>query len=156
MKLYKKYIMLCKRLKKNSNNKQKNSGLPYLSIILPVYNMEKYIERALLSILNQSFQDFEIIIVNDFSKDNTKQIIKKYKKNEEQIRIIEHNQNLGIYTSRVDGILNSKGQYILLIDPDDIILNPFLFQKIYELNKKYNLDIIEFVVYYQEERNNII
>ena len=61
---------------------------------------------------------------------------------------------MGIYSSRVDGILNSKGKYILFIDPDDILLNPFLFQKIYELNNKYNLDIIEFVVYYQEEGNN--
>lgn len=83
-------------------------------------------------------------------------VIQKYKNTEEQIRIIEHNKNLGIYSSRVDGILNSKGKYILFIDPDDILLNPFLFQKIYELNNKYNLDIIEFVVYYQEEGNNKI
>jgi cellulose synthase/poly-beta-1,6-N-acetylglucosamine synthase-like glycosyltransferase len=74
MKIYKKYIIHCKRLKKYSKSTKKNSGLPYLSIILPAFNMEEYIERALSSILNQSFQDFEIIIVNDFSKDKTKQI----------------------------------------------------------------------------------
>ena len=135
--------------------KTKNAN-PYLSIILPVYNMEKYIERALLSILHQSFQDFEIILINDFSNDNTKQIIQKYWKKEKRIRMIEHKQNLGVYISRVDGILNAKGQFILFIDPDDILLNPCLFQKIFEINNKYNLDIIEFVVFYEKEGNNKI
>ena len=138
-------------IKKKINNKN-----PYLSIILPIYNMKKYIERALLSILNQSFQDFEIIIVNDFSIDNVGEIIQKYKKIESKIKVIEHNQNFGTYISRVDGVLNSKGQYIIFIDPDDAFLNPCLFQKIYEFNSKYYLDIIEFIVFYEEEGNNKI
>ena len=68
--------------------------------------------------------------------------------------MIVHNENLGIYISRVEGIFNSKGQYILFVDPDDILLNPYLFEKIYEINKNYSLDIIEFVVFYEEEGNN--
>ena len=70
------------------------------------------------------------------------------------MRMIVHNENLGIYISRVEGIFNSKGQYILFVDPDDILLNPYLFEKIYEINKNYSLDIIEFVVFYEEEGNN--
>ena len=156
IKLYKKYITICNRFKKYDNMEKTENANPYLSIILPVYNMEKYIERALLSILHQSFQDFEIILINDFSNDNTKQIIQKYWKKEKKIRVIEHEQNLGIYISRVDGLLSAKGRFILFIDPDDILLNRFLFQKIYEINNKYNLDIIEFVVFWKKEGNNKI
>ena len=156
LKLYKKYIKKCTRFKKYSVIKSLKKINPYLSVVLPVYNMEIYIERVLLSILNQSFQDFEIIIINDFSNDNTKKIIQRYSKMEDKIRIIEHSHNLGIYISRINGILNSKGLFVLLIDPDDILLNPYLFQKIYEINNKYNLDIIEFVVFYEKEGNNRI
>ena len=95
IKLYKKYIKICNRVKKYDNMEKTKNANPYLSIILPVYNMEKYIERALLSILYQSFQDFEIILINDFSNDNTKQIIQKYWKKEKKIRMIEHKENLG-------------------------------------------------------------
>ena len=150
-KYYKKYIWTCQKLKLLNRNENKNNKNPYLSIVIPTYNMEKYIERALLSILNQSFQNFEIIIINDFSKDNSINIINKLSFNLNKIKIVEHKQNLGIYASRVDGILASIGKYILYVDPDDAILNPDLFQKIYDFNNKYNLDIIEFVVYYEEE-----
>ena len=74
--IYKKYINECKELKRFNITKIFNRN-PFLSICLPVYNMEKYIEGSILSIINQSFQNFEIIIVNDNSNDNTENIIKK-------------------------------------------------------------------------------
>ncbi len=61
---------------------------------------------------------------------------------------------MGIYISRIEGILNSNGIYIIFIDSDDPFLNPFLFQKLYEFNSEYNLDIIEFIVLHQEEGKN--
>ena len=70
------------------------------------------------------------------------------------IKIINHSSNLGIYISRIEGILNSNGIYIIFIDSDDLFLNPFLFQKLYEFNSEYNLDIIEFIVLHQEEGKN--
>ena len=134
-----------------------NKDFIYISICIPVYDMEKYIERALLSILNQSFQKYEIIIVNDNSKDNTGKIIKNYSNKFNQIQIINHNTNFGVYYSRIEAILNSKGKYILLIDPDDMILNPKLFQELFNYNIYYNLDIIEFTVYLQiEEKKKIV
>ena len=151
IKFYKNYIVRCQKLKIFCRTKKIYNKNPYLSIVIPAYNMEKYIERVLLSILNQSFQDFEIIIINDFSSDNTIEIINQFDLLLYKIKIVEHKQNLGIYASRVDGVLSSNGEYILYVDPDDAILNPNLFQKIYEFNNKYNLDIIEFVVYYEEE-----
>ena len=157
IKYFKQYINKCKKVKilgRNENISENKN--PYLSIIIPAYNMEKYIERALLSILNQSFKDFEIIIINDFSNDNTLAIINKLSFYMHKITIIEHKQNLGIFASRVDGVLASNGNYILYVDPDDAILNPDLFQKIFDFNNIYNLDMIEFIVFYEEEGKNII
>ena len=71
-----------------TKNKNITNRKPYISICLPVYNMEKYIERALLSIINQSFQDFEIIIVNDNSNDKTENIIKNLHFKENRLKII--------------------------------------------------------------------
>ena len=76
--------------------------------------MEKYLERALLSIINQSFQNFEIIIVNDNSNDNSQSIMKIIQSEDNRIVIINHFQNLGVYKSRVDAIIDSKGKYIIL------------------------------------------
>ena len=106
--------------------------------------MKKYIEKSILSILNQSFQNFEIIIVNDNSNDNTKDIILRLQSKYDRIKLINHSKNLGVYKSRVDAILSSRGKYILLMDPDDMIINPQLLEEINNYNLKYNLDIIEF------------
>ena len=138
---YKKYVRDCYKLKKYKR-KNINNKLPYFSICLPTYNMEKYIRSTILSILNQSFQDFEIVIVNDYSNDNTLNIINEIKNN--KIKIINHSKNLGLFASRVDCILNSSGKYIILMDPDDLLLNPNLLEFLYNYNLEYNLDIIEF------------
>ena len=148
--IYKKYINECKELKRFNITKIFNDN-PFLSICLPVYNMEKYIERAILSIINQSFQNFEIIIVNDNSNDNTENIIKRLKLEDNRIKIIKHIKNLGVYSSRVEAVLNAKGEYIIIMDPDDMLLNPELFTNLYNFNLNYNLDMIEFTVYHQSE-----
>ena len=118
--------------------------------------MEKYIERSILSIINQSFENFEIIIANDNSNDKTNSIIQKLKYEDNRIKILNHRKNLGVYSSRSESIFLSRGEYILLMDPDDMILNQNLFEELYNYNLKYHLDIIEFTVYYQNEgKNNI-
>ena len=91
--------------------------------------MEKYIESSLLSIINQSFKDFEIIIVNDNSNDNTQNIIRNIQNKDKRIKCINHSKNLGVFSSRADSILNASGKYILLMDPDDILLNQDIFQE---------------------------
>ncbi len=154
---YKEFIKKCRG--KSFINQSINVKPEYifLSICLPVYNMENYIEASLLSIINQTFQFFEIIIVNDNSNDGTKDIIKKMQEKDKRIKYINHSKNLGVYSSRADAILNASGKYILLVDPDDIILNQDIFNELYNYYLKYNLDIIEFLVYHQKEgRKNII
>ena len=145
------YVNDCKFLKRNNNNNFKKNEHPFLSIIISTYNSEKYVEKAILSVINQSFQDFEIIVINDNSIDNTYQILKKLQKEDPRIKIINHSKNLGTYHSRAEGALNSKSKYILFLDPDDMIFNPFLFEKIHKYYLDYNLDIIEYTVFYLEE-----
>jgi glycosyltransferase involved in cell wall biosynthesis len=89
--------------------------------------------------------------VNDNSNDNTYKILQK---EDPRIKIINHSKNLGIYHSRVEGVLNSKSKYIMFLDPVDMIFNPFLFEKIYKNYINYNLDIIEYTVFYTRENIN--
>ena len=142
---YRHFTNDCRNLKKYNRNPIKKK-FPYISICIPAYNMENYIEKVILSILNQSFQDFEIIIVDDFSFDNTKYIVRRLKSYDCRIKLINHSKNLGVYNSRVDAILASKGKYIYLLDPDDMLINPNILKELYKYNTKYNLDIIEFTV----------
>ena len=153
---YKEYIKKC-RLKEFINHEfNVNQEYIFLSICLPVYNMEKYIESALLSIINQTFKFFEIIIVNDNSNDDTVNLVNQIQNRDKRIINVNHSKNLGVYKSRVDAILNANGKYILLMDPDDIIFDENLFQELYNYYTEFNLDIIEFLVYHQKEgRKNI-
>lgn len=154
IKYYINYINDCQFLKRINNANYIKREFPFLSICISTYNSEKYIEKAILSIINQSFKDFEIIVVNDNSIDKTFEILMKLQKEDTRIKIINHSQNLGTYHSRVEGVLNSKSKYILFLDPDDMILNPFLFKKIYDCYLKYNIDIIEYSVFYLIEETN--
>ena len=151
--LYINYLNNIKFIKK-INEIYIKKDISFLSICISAYNSEKYIEKAILSIINQSFQDFEIIVVNDNSIDNTSKILKKLQKEDKRIKLINHSQNLGIYHSRVEGVLNSNSEYILFLDSDDMIFNPFLFENAYKNYLKYNLDIIEYTVFYKLEFEN--
>ncbi len=93
---------------------------PKISVILPVYNGEKYLDESIQSILNQTFQDFEFIIINDCSKDNSLKIIKKYKKQNKRIILINNKKNLGGSASFNLGFKNAKGKYIACFCADDI------------------------------------
>ena len=84
--------------------------IPKISIISPIYNRGKYILRFLRSIQNQYFDNIEIIFVDDFSSDNSVELIKNYQFEDERIILIEHNKNKGTLISRNDGALISKGE----------------------------------------------
>ena len=93
---------------------------PKLSIIIPVYNAEKYIEECIKSVLNQKYKDFEIIIVNDGSTDNSLNIISKLKNSYGKIKLFNLENN-GVSNARNFGIEQSKGEYIGFVDADDLI-----------------------------------
>ena len=92
-----------------------------ISVIIPVYNSEKYIDKCLNSVINQTYRNLEIIIINDCSIDNTKEIILKYKNIDDRIIYLENDQNLGVGSTRNKGIDISKGEYIYFLDSDDYV-----------------------------------
>ncbi|OLU44923.1 hypothetical protein BO225_09595 [Dubosiella newyorkensis] len=91
---------------------------PMFSIVMPIYNQEKYIEVAIESILKQSIKDFELILVNDASTDSTLSICKKYVDND-LVKLIDLNENKGVSNARNCGLYKARGEYILFLDPDD-------------------------------------
>ena len=95
---------------------------PKISIIMSVHNGEKYLDESILSILNQTYRDFEFIIINDCSTDNSLQIIGEYSKKDKRIVLISNKVNLGLTKSLNMGIKIAKGKYIARIDADDIAL----------------------------------
>lgn len=106
---------------------------PFFSIVIPLYNKEKNILDTINTVLGQSFQNFEIVVVNDGSKDNGPEIVSNI--SDSRIRII-HQENAGVSSARNVGIKESTGEYIALLDADDLWLENHL-QNIHELIKKY-------------------
>lgn len=94
--------------------------LPLVSVLMPVYNSDKYVKQAIDSILQQSYKEFELIIVNDGSKDNSLSIIKSY--NDQRIKLISNPENKGLIYCLNFGITQCKGKYIARMDADDISL----------------------------------
>lgn len=120
------------------------SDKPKLSIIIPIYNKEKIIKRTISSIQNQNMDNFEIILVNDFSTDNTLSVIKDIQINEPRIKIIQNHKNMGTLYSRCIGTLSAKGKYILPLDNDDMYLYKYAFDDIFKEINSNNLDLIKF------------
>lgn len=92
-----------------------------ISVIVPLYNKEKYIDKCLKSIINQTYSNLEIIIVDDKSTDKSLDICKNYAKKDKRIKIIENNKNEGVSHARNVGISNAHGEYISFVDADDTI-----------------------------------
>ena len=97
-----------------------------ISIIVPVYNVEKYLEECIGSILNQTFDDFEVLLINDSSTDHSRDICIEYAKKDERIRLLDNKENIGQALRRNQGINEAKGDYITFIDSDDFIDNNYL------------------------------
>ena len=93
------------------------------SIIIPIYNSEKYLKRCVKSIINQKFKNFEIILVEDCSKDSSQKICKFFFKKYKNIKLVKHMERKGVSVSRNDGIKTAIGKYLMFIDSDDYLLN---------------------------------
>ena len=128
-----------KRYKKKIN--------PKFSLVIPVLNKRDYLLKLICSIQNQLYENIEIIFVDDHSTDGSIELIEQYKRKDKRIVLIKHEKNKGTLITRNDGVLNAKGEYILFIDPDDMILENSL-QKLNEATLKYNdTDVIQFRAY---------
>jgi hypothetical protein len=128
-----------------SNTNFKSSENPLITVVIPVYNCEKTITRAIRSIQNQNISDVEIILVNDLSKDNSSYVIDQLIKEDPRIKLINNQKNMGTLYSRCIGSLSAKGKYIFPLDNDDIFLDKDAFHIIaIETAEKYDFDIVEF------------
>ena len=90
---------------------------PIVSVIIPTYNRENLVSQAIQSVLNQTYRDFELIVVDDASIDNTQKIVNNF--NDSRIRYICHKQNAGVSVAQNTGIAKARGEYIAFLDSDD-------------------------------------
>lgn len=111
-----------------------------ISIIVPVYNVEKYLGKCIDSILNQTYKNFELILVDDGSTDSSKTICEVYSKKDNRIKLF-HKTNGGLSDARNYGINHSNGEYLLFIDSDDFIHNHYL-EILYNTIEKNNADLV--------------
>ena len=117
---------------------------PKISIVIPVYNGEPFIETSLLSIQNQNFRDIEIIIVDDYSKDNSVLLIKELMKKDSRIVLYQNKENKGALYSKTYGVLNAKGKYVMILEQGDIYVQNNAFSSLYDEAEKNNLYILGF------------
>ncbi len=113
--------------------------LPLISVIVPIYNVEKYLQKCVDSILSQTYKNTQIILVDDGSPDNCPQICDEYAAKDSRIKVI-HQKNGGVSAARNAGLRNAQGKFIAFVDPDDYVSDDFL-QFMYGLICKYNADI---------------
>ena len=124
-------------------NHYNNGEIPLVTIGIPVYNVEPYIEKCVLSALNQTYKSIEIIVIDDCGNDNSMQIVGKIKSshiNGGRIRIIKHPHNKGIGEARNTVIKECKGKYVYFIDSDDYI-EPYAIELLCAQSEKYNTDV---------------
>ena len=123
-----------------------------ISVIVPVYNASKYLEKCLRSIINQSYKNLEIILINDGSSDESLKICNKYKTIYSNIKVIDLIKNCGVSYARNQGILNLSGKYIIFIDADDWLeynMIEILYSNLIESNS--DISICDYYINYEDK-----
>ncbi len=110
-----------------------------ISVIVPVYKVEKYIRNCIDSLINQTYTNLEIILVNDGSPDNCPQIIEEYAKKDNRIRVI-HKENGGLSSARNIGLKHAKGEYVAFVDSDDTV-DLKIYENLYNLINRHSADV---------------
>ena len=128
----------------NSNEKFYKIDQPKISIVISVYNGERFLKNALLSIQNQDFKEIEIIIVDDYSKDKSVDLIKEYMNIDQRIVLLMNNKNRGALYTKTKGILQAKGKYVMVLDVDDLYATKDAFSRLFEISEKNDLDMLGF------------
>lgn len=116
--------------------------MPVFSIIVPVYKTEQYIEKCVTSILNQTYKDFELILIDDGSPDRCPQMCDEYQKLDPRVKVI-HKKNGGVSSARNCGLEIASGMFVWFVDSDDYI-EPFSLQQLYEAQKEKKADLYVF------------
>lgn len=130
--------------------------MPKISIIVPIYNVERYLPACLDSVLNQTVKDFEVICINDGSSDGCGQILAEYAKKDSRIKVI-NKSNSGYGDSMNRGLDMATGEYIGIVEPDDFV-EPDMFEKLYESAIQNNAEVVKsnFFEYYEQTDTHIV
>ncbi len=125
--------------------------MPKVSIVIPIYMVEKYIEQCLISIVTQTFVDIEIVLVDDRGTDKSIEIAKKIANNDSRIKIIKHDKNKGLRCAVFSGINACLSEYVMFADSDDYVKNDYV-EVLYNAIKKYNVDCVSsgFIEVYED------
>ena len=137
------YVNLILEKKINYVHCNEEINIPKISFITSIFNKEKYLEPLIISIQNQMLKEFEIIFIDDCSNDNGVKLINEYIKIDKRIKLIKNKINKGALYSRIQGAIHSKGEYIIFIDSDDLVLRNGIYNS-YNYIKKNDLSIIQF------------
>jgi len=137
----------------NPNEIFYSSENPKISIVIPLYNAEGYIENGICAIQNQDFKDIEILIIDDKSKDNSIQLVKQLMKKDSRIRLYQNKETKGTLYSKSIGVIYSKGKYVLVSDQDDLYTQEDAFTTMYYHLEKDNLDILGFAAIFANTIN---
>ena len=116
---------------------------PKISVIMPIFNGEKYLNYSLCSIQSQALKEIEIILIDDFSFDNSIIVIEEYMKKDSRIRLIKNNKNKKILYSKSIAALNSNGEFIVQLDQDDMFIREDAFNLLYFEAKNHKLDLVQ-------------
>ena len=131
----------------NNLNDIKSTDKPLVSVIISSYNKENLIMKTVRSIQNQSLKNIEIIIVDDCSTDNSKEVYKKLLEEDPRIRLFIHLKNQGVWKSRINGILYSRAKYFITFDMDDYYTDNYVLEDAFYLTQKYHLDSVKFLFF---------
>ena len=151
---FQEYYNLCNEEKFINSNLIQYFNQPLISVIIPSFNKGNVLKKSILSIQNQSLKNIEIIIVDDCSTDNSKYSYKYLLGQDPRIRIITHLKNMGIWRTRIDGVLYSNAKYVIQFDMEDYYTDNYILEDAYYLIKKYNLDSLRFSFIRSEQSNN--
>ena len=139
-----------------NNQTVKPSENPKVSAVIPCYNCIKTLGRAIKSIQNQNITDFEIIIVNDNSLNETLTFVEKLQKEDQRIKIVNNRKNMGILYSRSIGALSGKGKYIFPLDQDDMLLDKDIYSTITNIAEKGGFDLVGYRIIFSTFGLNIL
>ena len=132
-----------------------NTTVPAISVIVPLYNAEKYVEQAIDSVLNQTFKDFNLIVIDDCSTDGSYDLVQSKYGNDARVRLMRNQKNQGAALTRNTGIRAATGKYIALLDADDAYL-PNALELLYNAAETHQADVISSIGYLNTTISNVI
>ena len=124
---------------------------PKVSVIIPVYNTAEYLKQCLDSVLGQTFQNIEVVIVNDASPDHSLDIIHDYQEKDGRIKVVDKPVNAGLAAARNSGVAVAAGEYVIHLDSDDFWIDETMLRHLYHIAVTEDCDILRFNGYKYED-----